>query len=512
MKRFYLFLVVAVLSFTSCHNDIWNSINDLDSRVKALEELCREMNTNISSLQSLIEVIQSGDYITNIVPITKGGEVIGYTITFKNHEPITIFNGEDGTTANIPVIGAAQDTDGIYYWTVNGEWLLDENGNKIRVTGNDGQPGSEGQTGPSGITPTLKIENGMWYVSYDNGSTWTMLGQATGDPGQPGQPGQNGQDGESIFANITYDANSVVFTLNDGTTITVPRGNGTGGTTTVPIIDGAIMAPFSVSATKQVYFSKGNLLYKTEGQHACNDGSTKPGTWAFATESYFYQKYNNDSISATYTGWIDLFEWGASGYNIIPYAANSKCTLNADISNTNYDWGVYNAISNGGNQPNMWRTLTAEEWDYVLFNRNGASRLRFRASIQGTRIDNGKNIGPVNGLVLLPDDWNNVNLRYTLESGFATNNLSPQMWEEFKKEGAIFLPLTGYKTSRSNTWDSGVSTPYSTTIYAVYYWSSKVNSSSDAYCTRIFNSTNTINKTYCLPIRLVKDVPASSNN
>ncbi|MDO4191395.1 MAG: PL29 family lyase N-terminal domain-containing protein, partial [Bacteroidales bacterium] len=135
MRKIYLVLVVTLCFLTSCHNDIWNSINDLDSRVKILEELCKEMNTNINSLQVLIDAIQSGDYITNIVPITKGGEVIGYTITFKNHEPITIYNGEDGTTANTPNIGVAQDSDGFYYWTINGKWLLDENNNKIRVTG-----------------------------------------------------------------------------------------------------------------------------------------------------------------------------------------------------------------------------------------------------------------------------------------------------------------------------------------------------------------------------------------
>ena len=44
-------------------------------------------------------------------------------------------NGKDGHT---PVIGVRQDEDGVYYWTLNGEWLLDEEGNKIRVTGEDG--------------------------------------------------------------------------------------------------------------------------------------------------------------------------------------------------------------------------------------------------------------------------------------------------------------------------------------------------------------------------------------
>lgn len=562
MKKIYFLLVVALLSFTSCHNDIWNSINDLDSRVKALEELCREMNTNISSLQALIEVIQSGDYITNIVPITKGGEVIGYTIMFKNHEPITIYNGEDGVTANTPIIGAAQDTDGVYYWTVNGEWLLDDNGNKIRVTGrdgqngqdgqngNDGQPGQpgqpgnngqNGQNGADGITPTLKIENGMWYVSYDNGSTWTMLGQATGDPGQPGQPGQNGQDGESIFANITYDANSVVFTLSDGTTITVPRGNGTGGTTpTVPIVDGGIMAPFSVSATKQVYFSQGVLLYTNQGTHSCYDGTTKPGTWTFAPSQLtnLDDVVNgipicSDSASATYQGYIMHFQFGTSGFaTTLPYSitnsSTNPCTYyngTVNICQTQFDWGVYNAISNGGNLPHQWRTLEVKEWNYLLMERANAMSLRFSAYVDGHT-----------GFVLLPDNWNNTTLRYTLRAtSYYVNTLTREMWQDFEKEGAVFIPtdLGYYQYSSSNPHKFSLATSATDGLY----WTSTVTIDNSGYGVLHYEpekaySTQTSKDvlasnfgfTYyahffyrasgskSFPVRLVKDVPVSSNN
>lgn len=525
------------------------------------------MNTNINSLQTLIEVIQSGDYITNIVPITKGGEVIGYTIMFKNHEPITIYNGEDGVTANTPIIGAAQDTDGVYYWTVNGEWLLDDNGNKIRVTGrdgqngqdgqdgNDGQPGQpgqpgnngqNGQNGADGITPTLKIENGMWYVSYDNGSTWTMLGQATGDPGQPGQPGQNGQDGESIFANITYDANSVVFTLSDGTTITVPRGNGTGGTTpTVPIVDGAIMAEFSVSDSTKIYFSQGVLLYTNQGTHSCFDGTTKPGTWTFApTQTTHHNDMvngipicsgPNDSASATYQGYIMYFQFGTSGFaNTLPYNTTNPSTTPrpyyngiVEISQSQYNWGVYNPISNGGNQPNQWRLLSILEWDYILFKRPHALSLRFSAYVDGH-----------NGVVLLPDNWNNTTLRYTLRvSDYVTNAYTAEMWQDFEKEGAVFLPtdyeyylVSGtsqyYRTNEYKLyWLSNAKDDYASgatkDAAVIYYkngsaYSSNMNSVNDeygypagTYHGGIRTSTSQSDR---LPVRLVKDVPASSNN
>ena len=265
MKKLHLLLLgVTLCFFSACHNDIWDAIDGLDSRVTKLEELCKEMNTNITSLQTIVSVLQSNDYITGIVEIKKNGEVIGYTITFGKHDPITIYHGQDGKdgqngtdgkdgqdgSSSTPVIGVAQDTDGVYYWTLNGEWLLDDNGNKLPVSGKDGQDGTDGkdgqdgkdgkdgadgQNGKDGITPQLKIEEGYWYISYDNGATWTQLGKATGEDGKDGADGKDGQngtngkdgeDGESMFQSVTQDENYVYFTLADGTVIKIAKGNG----------------------------------------------------------------------------------------------------------------------------------------------------------------------------------------------------------------------------------------------------------------------------------------------
>ena len=263
MKKLHLLLLsVTLCVFSACHNDIWDAIDGLDSRVTKLEELCKEMNTNITSLQTIVDVLQSNDFITGVVEIKKDGEVIGYTITFGKHDPITIYHGQDGQdgadgkdgqdgqngSTNAPVIGVAQDTDGVYYWTLNGEWLLDDNGNKLPVSGKDGQngtngsngqDGADGQDGKDGITPQLKIEDGYWYVSYNNGTTWTQLGKATGEDGQDGKDGadgedgkdgqngadgKDGQDGDSMFQSVTQDENYVYFTLADGTVIKIAKG------------------------------------------------------------------------------------------------------------------------------------------------------------------------------------------------------------------------------------------------------------------------------------------------
>ena len=212
----------------------------------ALKEQVDQLNQQISSLQTLVEAVQQRDYITGLEYVYENGIEIGYKISFANRAAIVVRHGEKGEQGgqgpqgqpgqdgSTPSIGVKQDTDNIYYWTLNGEWLLDSNGQKVRAQGLDGQngtdgqpgtPGSDGQNGRDGVTPQLKIENGYWHVSTDNGQNWTQLGKATGENGQDGQDGQDGADGESLFqsVSVTSDRNYVVFTLQDGTTtIEVP--------------------------------------------------------------------------------------------------------------------------------------------------------------------------------------------------------------------------------------------------------------------------------------------------
>ena len=254
MKRLiYRFCALVALLFASyaCTYDdteVRQDIENLKDRVTALEKLCKEMNANIDAMAAILEALETHDYITSVTPITKDGETVGYTITFANGEPITIYHGEDGKNGvdgedgYTPVIGVAQDSDGIYYWTLDGEWLLDDAGNKIKAVGIDGKDGADGEDGKDGengadgtdgkdgvdgITPQLKIENEYWYISYDNGATWIQLGKATGEDGKDGangSDGADGKDGDSFFQSVTQDEQYVYFTLADGTQITLPKG------------------------------------------------------------------------------------------------------------------------------------------------------------------------------------------------------------------------------------------------------------------------------------------------
>lgn len=207
MKQFRIILSLLLLSWLSaCTVDIdglSGRVDDLEARVEALEELCSQMNTNIGALQTIVDALQSNDYISSIAPIEEGEDIIGYVINFTKSGPVTLYHGQDGGT---PLIGVRQDTDGQYYWTVDGEWLLDDAGNKIPASARNGSDGQDG------ITPQLKIEaDGYWYISYDDGVTWTQLGKATG------------ADGDSMFSGVTQDGDNVYLTLADGTIVTLPK-------------------------------------------------------------------------------------------------------------------------------------------------------------------------------------------------------------------------------------------------------------------------------------------------
>ena len=221
MKKLLAFAALfAVVALTSCKyddDDLWHSVHGLENRVAKLEELCKQMNTNISSLQTIVTALQNNVYVTGTAPLMQDGKEIGYTITFSKGNPITIYHGkdgQDGEDGTTPTIGVKKDTDGVYYWTLNGEFIVVDGG-KIQAEGKDGINGT------NGTTPQFKIENDYWFISYDNGNTWMQLGKATGENGKDGE---DGVGGDSMFTGIDYKTSTdyVIFTLADGTQIKLP--------------------------------------------------------------------------------------------------------------------------------------------------------------------------------------------------------------------------------------------------------------------------------------------------
>ncbi|MBQ3673293.1 MAG: hypothetical protein IJQ20_10225 [Paludibacteraceae bacterium] len=187
---------------------------------------------------------------------------------------------------------------------------------------------------------------------------------------------------------------------------------------------GALVGKFSVSATTQVQFSQGNLQYV--------------GTWQFAENQW---DYLGDNQSDNHR---DLFGWG-TGNN-----PTNVSTDNSDYA-TFTDWGT-NAISNGGNQANLWRTLTTDEWVYLFYGRANAATLFGLGSVNG-----------VNGTILLPDNWvtpSGVSFTASTTQGlededgdyyntngnnFSHNTYTKEQWSVLESAGAVFLPAAGYR-------------------------------------------------------------------
>lgn len=178
MKKIFVVMMLAIMLFTNCkkYNDaeIRSSINELKTRVERLEKLCSDMNTNISSLQAIVAALQKRDAVVSITDLPDNR---GYTILFASGKSIYIYNGKDGSNGkdgvdgqnglngHTPSIGIKQGADGMYYWTLDGEWIVDDSGNKIKAEGTNGKDGSN-------ITITQDKDN--CYVTLPDGSVITL--------------------------------------------------------------------------------------------------------------------------------------------------------------------------------------------------------------------------------------------------------------------------------------------------------------------------------------------------
>ena len=124
-------------------------VGDLEDRIEALEERCDELNDEIVALRTIVNSIERGTLIESVTPFVEE-ERSGYRITFTDGTTITIYNGTNGSDGDkgdkgddgsTPVIGVEED-GGVYYWTIDGEWLTDSEGNRIAAQGPAGEPGA----------------------------------------------------------------------------------------------------------------------------------------------------------------------------------------------------------------------------------------------------------------------------------------------------------------------------------------------------------------------------------
>lgn len=265
---------------------------------------------------------------------------------------------------------------------------------------------------------------------------------------------------------------------------------------------------FSVgpNATDKVYFSQGNLQYQasTSTWRFAENQWNYVGDQTYGNVTYNSKKCSNRLISSSYSGWIDLFGWGTSGYNgKNPYMTSTDNSDygngNTNIAGTYYDWGVYNIISNGGNADSQWRTLTYAEWYYLLNTRGDNGTYRYAKG----------RVRRENGLIIFPDNFNpsiigidpsSIVSPNTSTANFTSNPISDDDWLKLEAAGCIFLPAAGY---RSNTTVNNVTV-------CGYYWSSSHDNESagKAYYARFSASellSGSDNRSKASSVRLVKN-------
>ena len=295
-----------------------------------------------------------------------------------------------------------------------------------------------------------------------------------------------------FFGSGVYEMDG--HTRNSGLTIRPVRSS---SQTNAPT--GAINGKFTINEEgDQVYFAQGNLQYI---------GSATEPYWKFAENQWDCLGITTGQNSSDQNVDRDLFGWGTSGWDCgntchFPWNTNTSTgsaygpsgAYNLTGTYANADWGVYNPISNGGDQSNQWRTLTTDEWGYVFDTRTTESGIRYAKA----------NVNDMNGVILLPDDWNasyfSLNDTNTNETSYSSNTITASEWGTMEQHGAVFLPATGYRFGSSvhNVGSHG------------YYWSTSYVNGNYAYGVYFLDSNlvsqDCSNRAYGRGVRLVQDV------
>ena len=274
-------------------------------------------------------------------------------------------------------------------------------------------------------------------------------------------------------------------------------------------IPGALVGKFSVSSTDKVYFSKGNLQY-----------TKSTGKWSFMDHQYSTVETTSQAIGGDYASQdvVSLFGWGTSGWNngnqyyqpyntantTSSYGPKNGTTRTYDLTGdyANADWGRNNAISNGGNTANTWRTLTKDEWTY-LFNTRSASTVN---GTENARYAKAYLFGTTHGVIIFPDVYTHpagvtapTGINATNYTSWNGNRYTATDWAKMEAAGCVFLPAAGRRDGTNI---------FNVDAY-VRYWTSTYYSAQMAYHVGIaesgMNPADYNQKYFGYSVRLVRD-------
>lgn len=196
-------LCAATISCTDL-KPLEEDIADLKEQLAQLQGKCESMNESLDALSVVVDAVANRDFVTS-VQNTSNSEGQGFTITFVDSPTVTVWipaqkeTPDEVPPVQAPVISVKQGEDGFWYWAADGEYVLDQDGKRVPV-------------GTDGVTPQLKIEEGKWYVTYDDGASWEYLADV---------PVHSA--GGYVFSGVDLsDPAKVTLTLADGQKITLP--------------------------------------------------------------------------------------------------------------------------------------------------------------------------------------------------------------------------------------------------------------------------------------------------
>lgn len=341
-----------------------------------------------------------------------------------------------------------------------------------------------------------EVDEGKICLPSGNGEKWAvLLPQESLEAGATGTAFAGRFEGtRGAVPEITVNA-----VLDAGVTVSIHE----------PMLpEGALnmKALFKVGAEEdapKVLFSKSNLAY-----------TLATGELHFQDHQYSCVEPNQHNVGENYyyDEEASLFGWGTSGINhgavnympniterhLNKYNAYGNPAMNLCDSDGRADWG-YNKIKGGGETYKQWRSLTWQEWKYLLHDRPGADDMYGYASIAASAGND------IIGCILLPDDFVDPyanSAEYSFKpgrnNGFGTNTYTLERWANMEANGAVFLPASGrrYKLSCQAV------------NIGMFIWTSTVANDTQAYSIFIgdeFDYSRVIYKYYGCVARLVCD-------
>lgn len=429
----------------------------------------------------------NGSYFEGDIEITPAEESQPLYFYFLGNNQGTIANGATGCTANIsdqtntnnkPVISMGKSTDD---YDVNVASYSSRLYNKASLMKFNVDTPSDAAICITGMNNLVTVDFGKHGENGDglgngtnNGFSYSMDTQDGGLITMPAKDENNvtwaivlpqdalveGAEGSAYTADNAYigirptmKAIAMNTFLSEGKALTLT-------TAAVTVPEGAINGLFSVSATKQVWFSKGNLQATGTTSSTSNSG----WTWSFAENQYdiIGNAIANTKISGngriSSEGTVDLFGWSTSS---TCFGINNS-TNNNDYNGDFFDWSN-NTIQGASG---TWRTLSSAEWSYLFTVRAGAANKYGYATVNN-----------VYGIILLPDDFtdpmtNNGSGAFVGSSstGWSLNTYSGDNWTAMENAGAVFLPAAGSRNKASVYYGGEEG----------YYWSSTSNGETSA--------------------------------